>query len=480
MQLTENIIPIHFMHKKELGLQLVCVQGLGFVGAAMATAIANARTKDDEPRYQVVGVDLPTDAGLSRVNAINSGVFPFPTADIELKNALKTALKIGNLKATTDESVYKLADVVVIDVALDIPFLENEPQLEWSEFETALTAVFSKVSVGTLVLLETTVPPGTSEKIVLPIMKRELATRGLDERSVYLAHSYERVMPGSDYLDSIINNWRVYAGYNAAAADLCEEFLSAVIDVKEYPLTRLASMTASETAKVMENTYRAMNIAFVSEWTQFAEAVGIDLFEVIDAISQRPTHSNIRVPGLGVGGYCLTKDPAFAPAAARQIYGLTTLGFPFSNLSLNVNNEMPLHSIARLLDMVEGDIADKSVLLLGISYRQDVGDTRYSPVEKIFSELEKLGAQVTSYDPYFDYWEEIERVLPSELPDATGFDVVIFCTPHKKFKEMDVLSWLGEQRPVILDTSNVLSLNTRTKCRANGVLLESIGRGAGL
>ena len=281
------------MRQKELGLQLVCVQGLGFVGAAMSTAIANARTKDDKPRYQVVGVDLPTDAGLSRVNAINSGVFPFPTADNELKNALKTALKMGNLEATTDESVYQLADVVVIDVALDIPFLENEPQLEWSEFQTALTAVFSKVSVGTLVLLETTLPPGTSEKIVLPIMKRELATRGLDEQSVYLAHSYERVMPGSDYLDSIINNWRVYAGYNAAAADLCEEFLSAVIDVKEYPLTRLGSMTASETAKVMENTYRAMNIAFVSEWTQFAEAVGIDLFEVIDAISQRPTPSNI-------------------------------------------------------------------------------------------------------------------------------------------------------------------------------------------
>ena len=272
----------------------------------------------------------------------------------------------------------------------------------------------------------------------------------------------------------------MYAGSSSAAADLCEDFLSTVIDVKKYPLTRLASMTASETAKVMENTYRATNIAFVSEWTQFAEAVGIDLFEVIDAISKRPTHSNIRFPGLGVGGYCLTKDPAFAPASARQVYGLTTLDFPFSNLTLKVNQEMPLHSIARLSEMVEGEIADKSVLLLGISYREDVGDTRHSPVETFVYALEKLGAQVTSYDPYFDYWVELEQVLPKALPDSTGFDVVIFCTPHREFKEMDLLSWLGEQRPVILDTSNVLSVDTRTRCRANGVLLESIGRGAGL
>ena len=460
--------------------KLVCVQGLGFVGAAMATAIANARTSNDEPCYQVVGIDLPTDVGLSRVNAINSGVFPFPIADVRLKEALKEALEIGNLEATIDESVYRLADIVVIDVALDIPFLHDEPQLELSGFEKAVTAVFSRVSAGTLVLLETTVPPGTSEKVVLPIMKKELAARGMDEQSVYLAHSYERVMPGSDYLDSIVNNWRVYAGSSSTAVDLCEEFLSTVIDVKKYPLTRLASMAASETAKVMENTYRAMNIAFVSEWTKFAEVVGIDLFEVVGAISKRPTHSNIRYPGLGVGGYCLTKDPAFAPVSARQIYGLTTLDFPFSNLALKVNQEMPLHSIARLSEMVDGEIANKLVLLLGISYREDVGDTRYSPVQTLVRALEQLGAQVTSYDPYFDYWEEMEQVLPKELPNSPGFDVVIFCTPHKEFKEMDLLSWLGEQRPVILDTSNVLSFDTRTKCRENGVLLESIGRGAGL
>ena len=317
------------------------------------------------------------------MEALRRGEFPFPTADNTIGKVLARAQQEGNLVATTDESVYGLADIVVIDIALDIPFLEEHPQLQMTDLERAVRSIVRRIPEGALVLIETTVPPGTCEKVVAPILREELHSRGLGPHAVHLAHSFERVMPGNAYLESITRFWRVYAGQTAEAAQVCESFLSSIVDTEHFPLTQLPSMTASETAKVMENTYRAANIAFIDEWTKYAETIGIDLYEVIDAIRVRPTHSNIRFPGLGVGGYCLTKDPAFAPAAARQLFGNENLDFPFSRLALQVNQAMPMHTVGRLEALLGGTCNDKAILVLGVSYRQDVGDTRYSPVETL-------------------------------------------------------------------------------------------------
>ena len=226
--------------------------------------------------------------------------------------------------------MYSSADIIIVDINLDIDHREETPRIELAGFRNALRSIFSRAKEGCLVLIETTVPPGTCENIVVPIKSKELSKRGLAKDAVLLAHSYERVMPGKSYLDSIKNYWRVFSGETPIAAEVCEEFLGSVINTRDYPLTQLKSMTASETAKVMENTYRAVNIAFIDEWTKYAENVGIDIFEVIDAIRSRPTHANIMSPGLGVGGYCLTKDPAFTPAAMRQIFKTGGDSFPFS------------------------------------------------------------------------------------------------------------------------------------------------------
>jgi nucleotide sugar dehydrogenase len=458
----------------------ICIQGLGFVGAAMAVAVANARAQDGSVLYRVTGVDCETPQGRERVQALCRGEFPFPTTDAALHEALHRAYRAGNLSATTDESVYASADVVVIDIALDIHFLEDEPQLQMASLEQAVRSVAQKIPEGSLVMVETTVPPGTCEKVLVPLLGEELQRRGLDENTVHLAHSFERVMPGAAYLDSITRFWRVYAGATVEAADRCEAFLATIVDVESFPLMRLSSMTASETAKVMENTYRATNIAFIDEWTKYAETVGIDLYEVIDAIRVRPTHSNIRFPGLGVGGYCLTKDPAFAPAAARQLFGEESLEFPFSRLALQVNQAMPAHTVARLQNLLGGNCKDASVLVLGLSYRQDVGDTRYSPVETLVRGLEADGARVTCFDPFIDYWPEMDRFLPSDLPEAGPFDVVVLATPHKEFFDLDLPNWLDGARPVVLDTVNVVSKDQRQRCRAAGIRIESVGRGDGL
>lgn len=455
---------------------VVAVQGLGFVGAAMAIAVACARDARGEPAYTVLGVDLDDPAGNKRISSLNAGVFPFETVDRELGVALEKARHEGNLVALSDPAVYALANVIVIDVPLDVDFRADPPKLRRAGFEAAIRTVGKHVSAGALVLVETTVPPGTTEKIVVPLLAEELTARGLDPASVHVAHSYERVMPGAEYLASIVRFWRVYAGHGEAAARAAEAFLRTVIDTEAFPLTRLESTTASETAKVMENTFRATTIALMDEWGSFAEAAGIDLFAIVDAIRVRPTHRNMRTPGFGVGGYCLTKDPLFAKISAETFFE-KKLEFPFSTAAVRTNDRAPLGSLERVRLLLDGELAGKKLLLLGVSYRQDVGDTRYSPSETFARAALAAGATLEAHDPLLSRWDELDRDLPRALPPAAGFDAVIFAVPHREYAELDVLTWLGDARPAVLDGFGVLDADKRRALRDHGCRVGSIGRG---
>ena len=459
-------------------MKKVFVQGLGFVGSAMATAIAISKDKQGTPLYSVCGVDLPTKLGSDRVNAINNGKFPFATSDENLIKAVADAHANGNLVATTDQNKYKEADIIVVDLPLDITYLDNEPRLEYKSFKSAIKTLGQQVKQNTLIIIETTVPPGTCEIIVAPILRSELIKRNLDPESVYLAHSYERVMPGNNYLSSITDYWRVYAGYTKEAGDACKTFLKNIINVDKYPLTRLSSTTASETAKVMENTYRATNIAFIDEWTKYAEDIGLDLFEVIDAIRIRPSHSNIRFPGLGVGGYCLTKDPTLTPAAVSQLFN-KQLDFPFSKMAVKTNHKMPLHTVDRIKSLLGKNLKKKNLLICGVSYRQDVGDTRFSPSEILVRELLLHEVEVICHDPYLSYWDEMNIKLDKNLPCPKSFDAVIMAVPHKQYKELDLAIW-ASKKTLILDANSVFSNEQRKSARACGIRIESIGRANGL
>ena len=303
---------------------------------------------------------------------------------------MREASIVGNLIATTDKENFKYADVVVVDINLDVKYHnDGSPYLDLELFKEAIRTIGSYIKEDTLILIETTVPPGTCQRVVKPIISVEFRKRGLTGEP-NIAHSYERVMPGENYLDSIINYWRVYSGIDEKSADLCKIFLESVIRTDEYPLTRLKNTTSTETAKVLENSYRATTIAFMEEWGRFAEAVDVDLFEVIEAIRMRPTHSNMRQPGFGVGGYCLTKDPYFAMLAAKDLFSRDDLEFPFSTMAVRYNNKMPIVSVNYIEKFLCG-LKDKKILLLGISYRQDVGDTRHSPSEIFAKEITKRG-----------------------------------------------------------------------------------------
>ncbi len=456
--------------------QTVCIQGLGFVGAAMAAAVARARNVQGEPLFDVVGVDLPNAQGRERIDAINAGRFPFTTIDEGMMAAVQAAREAGNLRATSDTAAFGQAEVVIVDVNLDLETAPAGPSLGLETMRRAVRDLGAMIRPGALVIVETTTPPGTTAKVVAPELEAAMVRRGLPADSFLLAHSYERVMPGADYLDSIVNYWRVYAGHTAAAADAAEAFLSAVINVRDFPMTRLASTTASETAKVFENSYRAVNIAFIEEWARFAETVGIDLFSVVEAIRKRPTHSNLRQPGFGVGGYCLTKDPMFAHLAAREIWQHDELDFPFCRQAVALNHAMPLVSLNKLEAQL-GGLSGRRLLLLGLSYRQDVGDTRYSPSETFYTEALVRGASVTCFDPLVPHWPGFIEELPAVLPSPAGFDAVVLAVPHSSFQAIDLARWLGKARPLLFDANNVLTAAQRAAARDLGCRCYGIGRG---
>ena len=460
-------------------MKKVCIQGLGFVGASMAVALSTARDKSGSPSFDIVGIELPTKLGKKRVNDINGGKFPFITSDQSLLDALSIAHSTGNISASVDDSALKDADIILVSIHLDISYLDKEPVIEFDNFKNAIRSIGKHIKPGALLIIETTVPPGTCEKIVKPQIEQELQKRGMTRDSYLLAHSYERVMPGDEYLDSIINFWRVYAGDNEAAADACEQFLTEVINVEKYPLTRLSSTLASETAKILENSYRASNIAFIDEWSKFAENVGIDLFEVVDAIRLRPTHSNIRFPGLGVGGYCLTKDPAFVKASVRQIFN-QDMNFPFVDMTININNEMTLHAAKRMEKLLGGNINNKRILICGVSYKQDIDDTRNSPSEILFRYLNSRGSKLSATDPLVTYWAELDIDILADLPEADCLDGIIFAVGHQEYKKIDINSWLHNCNAIVLDANNVLTDGQKNKAREAGISIEMIGKADGL
>jgi nucleotide sugar dehydrogenase len=459
------------------GRKIVCVQGLGFVGAANAIAIAAARDAEGKPLYSVIGVDLPTEIGRERAMALNQGAFPFATTDAALVGAAQSARAAGNLAAVTDASVFGEADIIVVEIGLDIEDKAVNPKVDLPPFRAALTAVGDQMKPDALILLESTVPPGTTEHVVAPLLRERLAARSLPTEALKLAYCYERVMPGDGYLASIVDMWRVYAGMTPEAGDAAEAFLSSYIDTRKRALTRLDSIRAVETAKVLENTFRAVNIALIDEWEKFARRIDVDLFEVLKAIRVRPTHQNIRYPGLGVGGYCLSKDPMFGSASAREIFGLTDFDFPLSTAAVKINDQMPTATVALLEETLPGGLAGKNILILGASYREDVGDTRHSPSIALARMLADKRARVAVADPLVDGIAEIDVPLHRDLPDAHGFDAVILAVGHKQYRAIDLVAWSGADRPAVLDANGILTRQQIESLRNAGFKVAAIGRG---
>jgi len=212
----------------------VVIQGIGFVGAAMLAAVSNVKDSSSKPVYNVVGVDLNDPLSQKKIENVNEGVAPISSSDKTLEKAYADAHIMGNLFATSDASVFELADIIVVDINLDIHkvALGNAADYRFSfdGYLAGLKAIMHNISENTLIIIESTVPPGTTQKVILPFIQEMCSERSIDPAKIFLAHSYERVMPGSKYLDSIVNYYRVYSGINDQSKDRTHEFLSSFID----------------------------------------------------------------------------------------------------------------------------------------------------------------------------------------------------------------------------------------------------------
>ncbi len=401
---------------REKGLEVVVVMGVGFVGAVMAAVVADSADAQGKPGKFVIGMQRPSPRSYWKIPLLNRGVAPVKAEDPEVDECI--ARCVNEKKTLTASFSYEAlthADVVVVDVQCDYSkeALANVTQgtVEMAALESSLKVIAEKITASALVLIETTVPPGTTEFVAYPIMKKAFKARGIESEPL-LAHSFERVMPGRDYVKSIRDFWRVCSGVNTESREKVVKFLSEVLNVKEFPLTVLDRPLESETCKIVENSFRATLLAFMDEWSLFAESNGVDIVKVIKAIKARPTHSNIMFPGPGIGGYCLPKDGGLGVWAYRHLMGFQTPLFKLTPMAIDINDNRALHVAELVRDALRNMgriVAASEVLVLGAAYREDVGDTRYSGSELAVRKLAEMGAAVKVHDPYVLRWWELEN-----------------------------------------------------------------------
>lgn len=443
--------------------KVIVVQGLGFVGSVMSLVCANSLAED----YAVIGIDLPSPESYWKICSINEGIFPVISADKKVEEYFQNTKNKKNLYATYDPYVFSMADIIIVDINLDVQkktgHIHTDKVVDYSVdisgFKAAIKSIGENCKEDALILIETTVPPGTTV-LSSEIVKNHLTERGLKTDKIIIGHSYERVMPGPNYIDSIQNFYRVYSGINKYSADNIETFLKTIISTEEYPLTRLKNTNSTEMSKVLENSFRAMNIAFIVEWSRYAEESGVDLYEVVEAIRMRPTHKNIMLPGIGVGGYCLTKDPLLASWSKQKMFN-SDEPLNMSEKAVTTNDKMPLYTFEFLKKCLqEESLKNKEVLLLGVSYAPDVGDTRYTPVELLCKLLIGSKCKIILHDPYVTFWEELKMPVNQDLGTVSeNTDIVIVSTGHSFYRGNTLLlkELMKLNQLLILDTIGVFS-----------------------
>lgn len=489
------------------GDEVVVVMGVGFVGAVMAAIVA------DTPGKFVIGCQRPSPRSYWKIPLINRGIAPVKAEDPEVDRIIaRTVNEKKSLVATFNSDCLKLADCVVVDVQCD--YAKNAlgnmrtGEADMAALEATMKTIGQKIPAKCLVLIETTVAPGTTEFVAWPILKRAFAARGIKTEPL-LAHSFERVMPGREYVSSIRDFWRVCSGCNPAARKRVEKFLRQVLNTKDFPLTVMDRPIESETTKIVENSYRAATLAYLHEWSIFAERNGVDLIKVIKAIKMRPTHSNIIFPGPGIGGYCLPKDGGLGYWAYKHILGFEDGDnvFKITPTAIDINDTRALHVAELTRDALRNMgryIAGSEVLLCGASYRQDVGDTRYSGSELVVRKLTEMGAGMRLHDPYVEHWYELEaqdsypapghswsrffrnqddlknaRVQQDLKAALKGAEAVIFAVPHRQYLDLkpeDIVKWAGK-KIAIVDCYGILSDDVIRRYFELGCEVKALGRG---
>ncbi len=379
----------------------ICVIGLGYIGLPTACTFATSGVK-------VIGVDVNKKV----VNSLQNGEVHI--YEPGLRTLVQAAIQSENLIIANKP---ELADAFII--AVPTPFYD-EKKADLTYVKSAAESIVPVIEKGNIVVLESTSPPRTTVDILIPILEKSGLISGED---FYVAYSPERVLPGQ-ILRELIENARVIGGIDETSAKIGKALYQ--IFVKGEIIT--TTSTTAEMVKLMENTYRDVNIAIANEFAKLADRFGVDVWEAIDIANLHP-RVNILRPGPGVGGHCISVDPWFLVEAAPDITSLI-------HTARIVNDAQPDH-VVDLINRILGSIDQKKIAILGLAYKPDVDDLRESPSVEIAHKLVGKGATVTAYEPFKTDFEIHGVEMVSELEDAVKeADLIVLLVNHSTFRQI--------------------------------------------
>lgn len=408
------------------------VVGLGYVGLPLAVEKAKAG-------FRTIGFDVQKEK-VDMVNAGHNYIGDVVDSD------LAALVAEGRLSATTDFSFIEGVDFVAICVPTP---LDAHQQPDISYVESSARSIAKYLHKGMMVVLESTTYPGTTEELIKPILESSGLKCGED---FYLGFSPERVDPGN-LIYKTKNTPKVVGGLGKDASEVISAMYEAVL---QSPVFRASSPAVAEMTKILENTYRNINIGLINELAILCHKMGIDLWEVIDAAKTKPFGFTPFYPGPGLGGHCIPLDPYYLSWKARE-YGFHT---SMIESSMMINDRMPEYCVERIGDMLNSRFAKAlngaKVLVLGVAYKQDIDDYRESPAVRVIEELKKEGADVVFFDPYIRHyrhkgeWFEGAETLSAELIEEA--DIVVVTTAHTKVD----YSFVQQHAKAIFDTKNAM------------------------
>jgi len=384
----------------------------------------------------VLGVDINRDI----IEKLNRNELPFwePGLDELFKKAK------NNFKAS---SSVQSSDVYIISVPTP---LESEMKIaDLGAVKNASKVIADVIKEGQIVILESTVPPGTSEHFILPILRE----KGV--KTIYFAHCPERAIPGRT-LYEMIHNDRIIGGLDQESTEKVKDLYSSFVQGNIF----LTDTKTAEFVKLLENTFRDINIALANEFSLLAEEANINVWEAIKLANKHP-RVNILRPGPGVGGHCIAVDPMFLAEKSSKARIVT--------LAREINNGMPVHVVKMVREMIK-DIKNPTITLLGLAYKGNVDDIRESPTFKIKRIAENEGISVKLYDPLVHQYPGISSTLEEATKNS---DCLVLVTDHDAFKEIDPENFLMRHKNLI-DTRNILN---HSKWKENGFTIKILGNG---
>lgn len=421
---------------------IIGVIGLGYVGLPLAVEKAKAD-------YHVIGFDIQE----KKVQMVNQGINYI--GDI-VDSELMTVVKTGHLIATNDYSKIKDCDAVTICVPTP---LDEHYQPDISYVEQTAQEIRKYIHKDMLIVLESTTYPGTTEEVVKPVLEESGLKCGKD---FYLAFSPERVDPGNK-LYNTKNTPKVVGGVTRECTEIAAALYEAVLDGEIY---QASSPKVAEMEKILENTYRNINIGLANEMAILCDRMGINVWEVIDAAKTKPYGFQAFYPGPGLGGHCIPIDPFYLTWKAREFDYHTRL----IEVSAEINQYMPEYAVERAIKILNQQgiaMNGAKILLLGVAYKQDIDDLRESPALKVLGHLEEYKAEVTYNDPYIPSFHYKQKQYHSQELNAQLLkeaDLVIITTKHTVYD----YQWIADNAKLIFDTKNAME---KIKNRDNIVLL---------